>query len=57
MPAAPGELIVLIPRSGGTVIPLAAAEVFEIVGRMKLPEEFFTAAYVKPFSSAYACST
>ena len=56
---APGfdELIVLIPRSGGTVIPRNAAEVLGIDGRTYEPAEFLIAAYVKPFSSAYACST
>ena len=52
-----GELIVEIPRFGGTVTPAAAAEVLAIVGSTYGPAEFLTAAYVKPFSSAYACST
>ena len=52
-----GELIVEIARSGGTVIPSAAADVFASVGRMNCPEVFFTAAYVNPFCRAYACST
>ncbi len=41
-----------MPKSDGTLIPVAAAEVLVIVGAMYWPDEFFTEAYVNPFSSA-----
>jgi len=42
--AALGELIVEIARSGGTLIPSAAAEAAASVGAMNLPELFLTDA-------------
>jgi ABC-type amino acid transport system permease subunit len=47
-----GELIVEIVRSGGTLIPSAAAEAASSVGAMNLPELFLTDAYVNPFCRA-----
>ena len=47
-----GELIVEIVRSGGTLMPSAAADAAAIVGAMNLPELFLIDAYVKPFCSA-----
>src|SRR5579884_3528418 len=52
-----GELIVEIARSPGTVIPSAAADAAPRLGATNRPALFSTAANVKPFWSAYACST
>ena len=47
-----GESIEEIVRSGGILMPLAAAEVASSVGEMNCPDLFLTAAKVKPFCRA-----
>src|SRR3954451_3158195 len=53
----PGKSIALKRRSAGTLSPSPAAEMDARVGAMYLPDLFFTAAVVKLFCRAKACST